>query len=126
MGSVLRKDYGLLGVLPENNPTAKELNALNSPHSIQAMGLKTDTPPQDYVTDYNTITVGLRVLYGNFEGVVASVTKPASTVNAITVRIVYPGDNPASPVIKSYTRAEIESTNDFFIQKSIYVPQAAV
>lgn len=117
MGAISRKDYGAAAVVPENNPALKEQNAINSPFSIQAMGLKTNTPPQMYVQAYAETAVGQRVLYGNCEGRITT-----RTGSQITVKVFLPND---TTIDKVYLAAEVDATNDFYIEKSNYVAQTA-
>lgn len=74
---------GLTSNVADNNPVLKNVNQMNTPHSVQGTGadkvegrvLEVNTE-----TQFNALTTRQRVLFGNREGVIKTVTASTSIV----------------------------------------------
>lgn len=124
--SMTRKDYGEAAIVPESNPVMKRINALNAPNSSQAT-LPNWESDDNVFTDYDAIALNQRVLYGNKDGYVSDVTMDDAVLGSIDVtfkrEFVELGseDGPEMGTI-TYTKAELEATDDLIILKDVYAP----
>lgn len=76
MSAVARKDYGANAKIPLSNSTMRLINSINSPYSPQATGI--DKEPGGYIqitkANLDSLTTNTRVLFGNVQGYVKTVT----------------------------------------------------
>lgn len=86
MGSIPRKDYGEAAIVKDSNPVMKRVNSMNAPHSIQATGadkMEGKVVAITTVAEFNALTPYQRVLLGNREGYIKTVTASTSLVYAV-------------------------------------------
>jgi hypothetical protein len=83
MGASSRKD--IISIVADNNEVVKRVNVMNSPFSIQQTGVELlDNRLKSITTstEFNAITTRQRVLLGNKEGWIKTVTADTSIVIA--------------------------------------------
>ena len=90
-----RKDYGTGAIVKPNEAVVKFIDALNSPFSVQALGLS--LTPERFAnalipTDRTELSVGDEVLFGNSIGVIKTLTLNGSDeITALTIARKIPG-----------------------------------
>ena len=112
MGAISRKDPQQK--ISENNKTMKRINNVNSPYSIQATGadkmegrIKAITD----VTSFNTLTTRQRVLLGNKEGYLKTVTKTVDNESLVYVTL----NDLKEEVETTLTMAEVIASGNLYI-----------
>ena len=121
MGEMPRKDYGANAIVPVNNEVVKQVNNLNTPYSIQQLGAERSGLyiPSDEIS-FATIVAGTRVLAGNKEGLVKSVTFSGVDPDQVleTVTIAY--DKGGEEVLEVLTVAALKASGTYFFVKNTY------
>ena len=121
MSGITRKDYGSNAVVADNNETLKRAVHVNEPFSLESTGA---LRAGDYVASkdisYATVTQGMRVLTGNAEGIVKSVTTSGVDPNFVleTVTITYQGEGDATPREETKTVAALKASGNYFFVKN--------
>lgn len=112
--SVTRKDYGANAKVPASNPTMREISAINSPYSVQATGYDRDINPYIVLDSagLDLLKRGTRVLFGNKDGYVKTVTYDGSRV--LVSAVITTLDKEKNEVDTTYTKAEILALGNIF------------
>lgn len=118
--SVTRKDYGAAAIVPDSNEAYKRALHVNQPHSLQSTGaLRQGDYVESKDISFATIKAGMRVLTGNAEGIVTSVTFTGVTPNEVldTVTIAFEQPGKADPRVEVKSVAALQASgNYFFVQ----------
>lgn len=116
MGATARKDYGSDAIIADNNETLKRVNTMNTPYSVQASGVdKIDGRLQVIdSTTADSITARQRVLWGNKEGYIKSVTLGADPFPLVSCVIAYL-DKEKVEVTQTFTKAQLIAEHSLFI-----------
>jgi hypothetical protein len=94
-----RNDYGTGAIVKPNNHVIKFIDSLNSPFSVQALGLSL-TPERFADTvipvDRTELAVGQEILFGNTFGIITALTLNVSDeITALTIAKQIPGKETA-------------------------------
>lgn len=115
MPAVARKDYGANAIVAPSNETMRLINSINSPYSAQATGMDLVPGRIEKISQaqLNALTTNTRVLLGNAEGYVKTVTQVESVTTAVVIATL---DKEKEEILKTYTAAEIlNSGNIIFV-----------
>lgn len=117
MGATTRKDSQQK--IADNNETMKRVNFMNSPYSVQGTGadkmegrIKAITD----VTSFNTLTTRQRVLLGNKEGYLKTVTKTVDSESLVYVTL----NDEKEEVETTLTMAQVIASGSLFVLAEDY------
>jgi len=120
MTKMARNDYASDAIVPVSNETMKRVNTMNTPYSVQQLGL--DKHPEQYIPvtseNLDAIVPNTRVAQGNIEKVVKTVNLTVGAAPLISVVLMYLDDTDTE-VTETWTKAELLASGNVFLFKEV-------
>lgn len=126
MSAVQRKDYGETAKVSPIDETVKRIHHINTPFSVEQLGLErspenyipvTDANLDTLVSAANTLAFNVQVILGNRKGYIKSVTTTGVGPFVLATAVLADKQNGEEVILGTYTKAELLANPELFLAR---------